>query len=33
MLKLYLMEGDYNMDTIYSNARFLTKEEYEAEEK
>ena len=31
--KVGWMEGDYNMDTIYSNARFLTKEEYEAEEK
>lgn len=26
--KVGWMEGDYNMDTIYSNARFLTKEEY-----
>lgn len=31
--KVGWMEGDYNMDTMYSNARFLTKEEYEVEEK
>lgn len=28
--KVGWMEGDYNMDCIYSNAGFLTKEEYEA---